>query len=97
VPTEVVGAKIVRLSSVVERRAARNARHEPQVPQPSRLDGDRAAVFERGSRSLAWVAGTAAIAASVALATFAPWMVTFGVAVAAAVAWCAWLDRHPEP
>jgi hypothetical protein len=62
----------------------------------SKPGGARAAAFEGRFRSLVWIAGTAAIAAAVACAVFAPWFVTFGVAVAAALAWCAWLDLHPE-
>jgi hypothetical protein len=31
------------------------------------------------------------------LIAVAPAAVSFGLAVAAAMAWCAWLERHPEP
>jgi hypothetical protein len=31
------------------------------------------------------------------LVAAAPAAVSFGLAVAAAMAWCAWLERHPEP
>jgi hypothetical protein len=36
---------------------------------------------------------TSAAAAAFVVAT--PWIIGFGVAVAAAIAWCLWLERHP--
>jgi hypothetical protein len=40
------------------------------------------------------ILGTATMVAGVVL--FTPWIVGFGAAVAAAIGWCLWLERHPE-
>jgi hypothetical protein len=99
VPIEFVDVKVVKPSSAMVRRAARTARPEPDVYRVWTLDANRTAVFARPSSSLAWFVGAAAVAAGLALAAvavLAPWGVTFAVAVLAAVAWSAWLDRCPE-
>jgi hypothetical protein len=50
------------------------------------------------------LAGPAAVAGLLVLVTGLAWImiaapafVVFGLAVAAAVAWCIWLERHPGP
>jgi hypothetical protein len=37
-----------------------------------------------------------ALAATGAIVAVSPWFVGFGLAVVAAAAWCAWLERHPD-
>ena len=42
------------------------------------------------------VAIISAVAAIGFVVAALPWFVGFGVAVAAAATWCAWLERHPD-
>ncbi len=46
---------------------------------------------------MAWVLGLgASLLITTAGAAYVPPVLSFGVAAAAAVGWCAWLERHPD-
>jgi len=96
VSTEVVGAKVIKLSPAAAAGVARTHPARPRGRDAWTLRSNRAGAFGRRLRSLAWLAGAAVIVAGLALAVFAPWPITFAAAAAAAVAWCAWLDRCAE-
>ena len=60
----------------------------------ARLAGPSASIF---ARSVAAVVGIVLpVAAFGSFVIIAPEVVSFAVAVAAAVAWCAWLEKHPD-
>ena len=71
---------------------------ERQADNAPRHDRDSPVIQARLRRArwLAVVAGTAAVAGAVVLVELAPWVFGFTLAVGAAGAWCAWLERHPE-
>jgi hypothetical protein len=59
---------------------------------------DRSAGRRRRIRRARWRAALACnvgIAAAVTLVASSPWPVGFAAALAAAAAWCIWLERHP--
>jgi hypothetical protein len=51
---------------------------------------------ERGSRTLAPAALGAACGLSIVLLVFASDIVGFAGAVVTAIAWCVWIERHPD-
>src|SRR5262245_36651364 len=53
---------------------------------------------QRSSITFALLCTTACVAtlAAAVLIAIAPWPASFGFAVGGAIAWCLWLERHPE-
>jgi hypothetical protein len=53
---------------------------------------------QRSSIELALLCTAACIAipAAAVLIAIVPWPISFGIAVSGAVAWCRWLERHPD-
>ena len=85
-----------RIPTVAERTAAGPDRPDGVVSaqsNPANSDGVQRLALLRAAPVALSLSAAAVVAVFIA---WAPWAVGFGVAIAGAIGWCSWLQRHPD-